>query len=227
MKRLKYYCPFGGKNYPVYAVCGSLMLAMVIGAIENLRPLTALAVTLLLPLAALIACYFYEHRLTDGEMQIMAESSYPLWHPVPDELKELLRHRHASPSPTLVFGAVVGVLFTILLSLNMGGFRTFNVTPLFFTAFVLIVVFIFDYLRRSAWLNMDDSAVFALVPIDHMYDVEHRNSRTRTVSFTSYMVFYLPDGRYVLRVKKGEGDCDTLAIFKCRGFLTWLPFTNH
>ena len=38
------------------------------------------------------------------------------------------------------------------------------------------------------------------------------------------MVFYLPDGRYVLPVAQGDGDTDTLAVFKSHGFITWLPF---
>ena len=221
MKRLKYRCLFGGKIYPYYAVIGAFIFGMtrVIS-----KPTTTRTVLFLigLPLLALVVCFFFEHRLTDGEMQIMSESSYPLWNPVPEELKALLKQQYASPSPILIVVCILAVLIVMPVTYLVSGGENIPLQPLVITAAIVGFAFIIDFLRRAAWTHIDDSAVFALIPIDHMYDVEHRNKNNSF--FRSYMVFYLPDGRYVLPVAQGDGDTDTLAVFKSHGFITWLPF---
>ena len=224
MKRLKYVCPFGGKEYPVYAVIGALLLSMIIGVFENVSPRTMLAMVIFFPLIAVVVCFFFEHRLTDGEMQIMSESSYPLWNPVPPELRALVADRHRTIPTALLIICVTAVLCVMPVSFMTRSGDGISVGPLVVVALIIGGAILVDSMRRSAWMNMDDSAVFTLVPIDHMYDVEHKNNRSRITTYSSYMVFYLPDGRYVLPVKKGEGATDTLAIFKYRGFVTWLPF---
>ena len=221
MKRLKYRCLFGGKIYPYYAVMGAFIFGMTL---VIPKPTTTRTVLFLigLPLLALVVCFFFEHRLTDGEMQIMSESSYPLWNPVPEELKALIRQQFSSPSPILIAVCIVAVLIVMPVTYLVSGGENIPLEPLIITAAIVACAFIFDYLRRVVWVHIDDTAVFAIIPIDHMYDVEHKNKNRST--YRSYMVFYLPDGRYVLPVAQGDGDTDTLAVFKCHGFITWLPF---
>ena len=106
--------------------------------------------------------------------------------------------------------------------------------PFLIFAFVGVIAFICLLIRKGIganWLNMDDSAVWIKVPIDHMYDVTHHSRSGSYRRFggydrewtTSYLVFYLPDGKYILPVPKGGGDNNTVVIVKYGRSVTWLP----
>ena len=77
---------------------------------------------------------------------------------------------------------------------------------------------------RAGWKTIDNTAVFTTVPVHHMFDVVHKNRRSRSEWTESYIVVYLPDGRYVLHAQKGDGDARGITFVKYRGSVMWLPY---
>ena len=76
------------------------------------------------------------------------------------------------------------------------------------------------------WGTLDETAVYTIIPIDHMYDVKHRGKHGAEW-YESYLVFYQPDGRYTLHAKDGDGDANCVVIVKYHGLVTWLPYREE
>ena len=223
MKRLKYQCPFGGKQYPIYAAFVSFMLAPMIGIPLDVS-FTAMALIMAgLPVAALIVCFFIEQHLTAGERAIIADTAYPLWMPAPPELQEAVRNAKSKPSPILftLIIPLIGLEFAILFPEHSEPNKGLAMVILL----LYVGVFLADWFMRGEWQHADDTTVYTMVDIHHMYDVEHHDKHnTWTVS---YLVFYQPDGRYVLRAERGMGNVNSIYILKYRGMVIWIPAYDY
>lgn len=242
MKRLKYRCLLGGKTYPAYVICALLFL-MLFGSIE-FPPLLAL-----LPFAligALGICIFLEHSLSDSERRMVSRLEYPLWQSMTPEIRQLVISQQESTqidlTQLIIAASLVGGMGFLFVSVpprnGHSMLYTHPAIPFLVFAFVGILAFIFLLIRKGIganWLDMDDSAVWIKVPIDHMYDVTHHNHGGRYAKFgscdiewtKSYLVFYLPDGKYILPVPKGGGESNTVLIVKYGKAVTWLPIYEH
>ena len=67
-----------------------------------------------------------------------------------------------------------------------------------------------------------------VIPIDHRFDIKHSRrfgniGSERWEWFRHYLVFYLPDGRYVLPAGPGSGYAKALVIVQYKGSLAWYP----
>ncbi|HBI85699.1 MAG TPA: hypothetical protein DDX71_05355 [Ruminococcus sp.] len=223
MKRLKFQCLYGGKMYPLYAAMASFFVAplMVGPAMQSFA--AALVVMFIMPVITLIVCYFIEQHLTVAERAIVEETAYPLWMPAPFELLEAARNYKSKPS-AFIFAAIVP-----LIGLELGCLLPergdSNPTLAGFILLLFAGLCLLDWYLRGEWQHADSSTVYTKVDIHHMYDVEHHNKSNSWME--SYLVFYQPDGRYVLHAPKGMGDVKSIYILKYRGMVIWLPAYDY
>lgn len=232
MKRLKRSHLFNGKTYPYYATIIVMFVCMFSGI--GFTPMFAL--TPLMIILTLVICFIRENTLSDSERRMISQLPYPLWEPVTPEIRQLVteqqEHSQLTFTGMILSSAVLGGLaFGVMVTPSRGSRSSFLNPPaaLGIAALIAAITFICLLIRNGIsenWLEMDDSAVYTKVPIDHMYDVIHHGKHGRTW-ITSYLVFYQPDGRYVLSAPKGCGDCNTVIIVKYGKALTWMPIYEH
>ncbi len=231
MKRLKFACPFGGKQYPFYlALIAPMVIALLL--VMGDHAMLAMGAMFLLPIGILVGCFFFEQHLTPDERVIIAETEPPLWNPLTESLQERLRFEEKntgeSPLPLFLFIGAFPIIFIIV---------TMGVNALSVVIAAVIVLVIIAFILAGAhqseiWSRMDDTAVYIEVPVHHMYDVRHTRSRrhrgwlfdygTRDEWFVSYLVFYLHNGRYILRAPVGAGDAHSVIIVKFGNSIRWL-----
>ena len=231
MKRLKYQSPFGGHQYPliITLICASAICP--IGLISDL-PFPLRLPMVLSPLIAPVVCYFIIHHLTPDEKHMIENMAYPLWQPVTQEIKARVCAEQSdsqmSLSSILIAGVTTGgfaAVFCILPGKRGRRALASPETAVVIGMIVAVITVIYLMISKGVganWLEIDDSAVYLQIPIDHMYDVEHHGRYGRTW-VESYLVFYQPDGRYILHAPRGSGDCNTVTVVKYGKALTWFP----
>ncbi len=223
MKRLKYACLFGGHQYPYYlCMCGIALPAFLLGT-KRVTPSAAFGMMILLPFIVLAVCRLMIQRLRPEEAEKIAASVPPLWLPAD---AALLRDLHAQV-PAFSTAAIVGI--SCAAALSPLSFIPDDQGNMHFSIFLIcalavVLILLLDGRRRNLWRQADETAAYAVIPIDHMYELTHFYRRsTRRVS---YLVFYQPDGRYVLRAKPGSGGKDFIAVIQFRGSVFWMPHSG-
>lgn len=235
MKRLKLYCPFHGKYWPLIAAAIAALAAWSHASSHDWPETGVRAVLFLAPLAVLAVCYFIIQRPSAAERELIADADYPLWVPADENILRAVieQKQHFSSGMTHVLLYLGVFAFAAVLPGRRGGEPNFTAAAVF--ALIAGAVAIVDTLLRSRWQSADQSALMAVVPIDHMFDVLH-TSRGSNINpwidrrewYTSYLVFYLPDGRYVLPAYSNAGYAKVVVIVKYNGMLTWIPCAeNH
>ncbi len=221
MKRLKLSCLFGGKKYPFYALLAGLFVipAAAEGFLDPELPLLLL-ILLLGELIIAFICWFIEHHLSPEERETCSSMLPPLWEPVSEAVLNELGEQ--SDHVSREAGAAIGVGALLAVSNLLPNRRTLEIHPraAFFFGIAAAAVFAVDLFRRMLWKNVDSSAVCTEIPIDHMYEVTH-HSRRRTWT-ESYLVFYQPEGKYILKAKPGCGDAGKIVVVKYHGMVTWV-----
>ncbi len=231
MKWMKYSCPFGGKQYPFYlAMIAPMVIALLL--VMGDHAVLAMAAMFLLPIGILVGCFFVEQHLTPDERTIITETDPPLWNPLTEPLMERLRFEAKntgdSPLPMFLFIGAFPIIFIVA---TMG----VNAVSVVIAAVIVLVIIAFLLAgshQSEIWSQVDDTAVYIEVPIHHMYDVRHTHSRRhrgwlfdyreRDEWFVSYLVFYLHDGRYILRAPVGAGDAHSVIIVRFGNSTRWL-----
>ena len=232
MKRLKLYCPFHGKYWPLIAALFSL-IAVWCSTLKKEWPQEIInALLLFVPLGVLIVCYIIIQRPSAAERDLIAGAEYPCWVPADEKVLRAVKDQKQQLSPGIVRVLLYIGVFA-LASVLPGGHDSepsFGLAAFF--ALLAGIILAADMLLRSRWQSADQSAVMTKVPIDHMFDIVHRYGRRqwewqfnieRPERTTSYAVFYQPDGRYVLPVNEGAGYAKSLIIVQYNGMLAWVP----
>lgn len=230
MKRLKYSCPFGGKKYPFFL---ATVLPLVVGyalAFHGNVQLMMSAI-LLLPIVILVVCFLIEQHMTPYEKEIVDATEPPLWQPITQDMQERIRaqERPLEDSPIRVILCSCGI-FVAFFFVYFGCNGISIALAAIVTLSVLVCFFVYN--RSDIWSQVDDTAVYIEVPIHHMYDVRHTARRRRLflhyyiddcdVWYVSYLVFYLHNGRYTLRVPPGGGTAHSVVILKFQDHIRWL-----
>ena len=225
MKRLKFLCPFGGKKYPSVALALGLIIPMILSTKGVISVDTAFWLMIFLTVFFLGICFYLANRLTKEEQSIVERTAAPLWEPVTPELVELMQgttERFNNTEVTLISIAIIMGIMGIMPDPRSGGTRTYILAIGFLFAAATVAL---HFLRRVIWRSLDETAVYTVIPVHDIYDVTHR---TRHGSYTiSYLVFYQPDGRYVLKAKPGTADAGAIAVVKFHGLMTWIPYTKN
>lgn len=230
MKWMKYSCPFGGKQYPwILAMTVPWIIATVFAFSGNV--VLMMFSMFLLPFVVLLICFLIEQQLTPDEKEIVAETEPPLWQPITKELQERVREEEMpkgeSPLPMIL--CICGFIAAFFLVLF--GFNGISIAIAAVAALIVLVFFLVSANQSELWSQVDDTAVYIEVPIHHMYDVRHSRRNRRTIFnygtspevwYVSYLVFYLHDGRYTLRVPQGGGTAQSVVILKFQGHTRWL-----
>lgn len=227
MKRLKIQCPFGGKTYPAIASAVVGFAALTFCSFNMNLPWDSTVLAMVLAVfVVLLLCYGWEQHLTPAEEEAIANAQYPLWEPVNEDIVDRVRSLKWFIS---LNGALAGCLFLFLGLItglpNLVREGGFGISALLFLIGMIIITV--DFFRCMLWRSIDETAVYTFIPIDHMYDVTHHHNDGDYT--TSYLVFYLPDGKYVLRARAGSGDYGAIAVVKFHHMITWVsvPSTRY
>lgn len=228
MKRLKFYCPFGGKQYPLIAVaCATSIVAYLLHSFDISVVISSMIWT---PICVLVVCFFIEQRLTPDEQAIVAETEPPMWNPVTPELIEHMRCAEHPDKRKKLFSAIRIPLIVCITAVIGYRLSLFNTVQCFLIILICIIAVIVQLRESELWAQIDETAVYIDVPIHHMYDVKHTKRRRHpalskqeaTEWYVSYLVFYLHDGRYVLKAPAGAGYADIVRIVKFHHRIRWM-----
>lgn len=234
MKRLKYSCPFGGKTYPrVVTVVATSMMFLVMRRDAG-HPIFLIAI-LLTALLSLGVCFFIEQSLSPGEKELVANAELLDWKPVTEGI--LFRVQTETRMPSMLWLISIAALAVLMILPLRAAEESHLVAMLFPVGLILAAlgIFIAEYLRTMFWKSIDESAEYVIVPIDHIYDVHHTRRRKGTAFRPSeviewdetYIVCYLPDGRYILKNNALLEYTHHVAFVRQGSHVTWLPMTDE
>lgn len=214
---LRYSCPFGGKHYPFYVILATVWAIVILALLKQWDGTGYYVAIFLIPALELVGCALYEHHLNTEDQQMVAEAEQPLWEPLSDELAEAAAQYAARP---LTSSEITSMLLILVSSpmILWSGMKPLRPIGLL-TALVCIVFLVLSVLSRMHWREIDGTAAAARVPISHMYDVEDRLLHL----YHSYLVFYLPDGKYTVKARPGSGLARAVYLITYRGRVMWLP----
>ena len=219
MKRLKYRHLFYGESIPVifsmFVAC-LVIIAMLDIVLNNMEygfmylSVVSIAVILL----TLVVDYVIIHHLTPDEKKKITEASPPEWKRLPDRMKDEFQTDKKSSliSSAIVIGFVLIFAFLVMLS---KGVETMLITLAVILPVTLICLAIYA-IWEHIWANMDDSAIYTKIEVDHAFEGE----RLRFGGRRKFIVFYLPDGKYVLETDDYFPPANIIVIkYKC--FIRW------
>ena len=226
MKRLKYICPFGGKQYPLFLAAISVLVPLFGLLFSDITPYFRMLMMFACPLAVLTACFFWEQSLTDDEREICNSCAMPLWLPANPALAEAVRKRTGYPNRYTFSVGLICLFFSVSFLVPVAG--TTGAVPTAAACCMApgAVFIVLQLIHTYLWSTVDETTVYTIIPIDHMYDVRH-TGKNGNVWYESYLVFYQPDGRYTLHARKGDGNANAVVIVKHRGLVTWLPYKEE
>ena len=232
MKRLKYMHLFCGKSWPLPIIIISGIFGPVFAIIhDSAHPVLW---GILPPVILTIGFIIFFRIPDDHDIQARRDASYPLWNPLTPALQDYIRQKEEQTFLSVpAMGAIAAVVAGIAFAISRVPPRNHREPPLsleqsgIFTLIIGSIVFfglVWQQHRSRVWYDADSSAVYTTVPIDHFFDVTRHGKHETWID--SYLVFYLPDGRYILKAPQNSGSADSVTIIKYRGMLRWEILTD-
>lgn len=217
MKRLKYRHLFYGKSIPVMlSLFGVLLLIISVPALDIIKNelgyIYFLTGSIALILLTLAVDYAVIHRLKPDEKKKIAESSLPKWKKLPDKMKKKFRidKKNSLISMAAAIGLELTAAFIVMLA---DGVQTM-LAALEVLMPVTLICFAVYAVWEHIWANMDDSAIYTRIEVDHSFEGERTRGGRR-----HFIVFYLPDGKYVLETYGIPPKNIVVIKYKC--FIRW------
>lgn len=217
MKRLKYRHLFYGKSIPVMlSLLGVLLLITSVTALDIIKNelgyIYFLTGSIALILLTLAVDYAVIHRLKPDEKKKIAESSLPKWKKLPDKMKKKFRidKKNSLISMAAAIGLELTAAFIVMLA---DGVQTMLVA-LEVLMPVTLICFAVYAVWEHIWANMDDSAIYTRIEVNHSFEGERTRGGRR-----HFIVFYLPDGKYVLETYGIPPKNIVVIKYKC--FIRW------
>ncbi len=220
MKRLKYRHLFYGKITPVFLSIFAVFLVItsidviLLDYIENelyyiYLPIGSISIILL----TLFVDYAIIHHLKPEEKKKIAETGMPEWKKLPDRMKKKFRidKKDSLISTAVLIGLELIVAFIVLLADGITTMLVSLEVLLPVTFIVLACYAVWEHI----WANMDDSAIYTRIKVDHSFLGE----RLRGGGRRTFIVFYLPDGKYVLETYGTIPQNIVVIKYKC--FIRW------
>lgn len=224
--KLRMLCPFMGYGTKLTAITGVVTAAMAILFFFLFEaPVTGCCFGLVL---TLIGWIWWSGRLTAEDRGYMEEAEYPLWMPLTDEDRERLGKRNY----LILWWMSIPIIITLFLFFRFPDSKTAPDTEAGWAAFhtieillylVIIVGVFLGWLNSKQWKQLDDTACVAEFPIRHRYSIVDRDKYGEAVY--NYMVFYTPDGKFVLQ--QNGSHCDRVRIIRFRGMVTYLEVDDR
>ncbi|MCM1132254.1 MAG: hypothetical protein NC340_02160 [Ruminococcus flavefaciens] len=217
MKRLKYRHLFYGKSLPLiislFSTCLAVTSVTAINIIKSEWGYIYLAIgSVVFFLLILAVCYAVIHRLKPDEKKKIAEASPLKWKKLPDCMKKKF---HIDKKSSLISSAVlIGLelifFFFIMLIKGMETMLVGLEVALPVTLICLACCAVWEHI----WANMDNTAIYTRIKVDHWFYGERTRGGRR-----KYIVFYLPDGKYVLETFGIPPQNIVVIKYKC--FIRW------
>ena len=217
MSFLRISSPFGGKTYPIISAVLADYLIVIVGLLCSWGAEYVLLCDLCASAVILFGAFVLEHRLSPAEHDLIADAQFPVWSPAPPDLQNAVRVKMRPLNLRLLF--VLGFA-GFLISASF----LFFPHPLLHVFCLLVlsaVIFLCDFIRRSNWRTIDDSACCITVPVHHRYAIVRQGKWEER-----YLVLYLPDGRYILKAPYRSDAPDGVTFVKYHNMYTWLPYYN-
>lgn len=222
MKRLKYRHLFYGKSIPVmFSLFVVLLLITSVIALDIIKSewgyIYHMIGSIALILFTLAVDYAVIHRLKPDEKKKIAEASPPKWKKLPDRMKKKFKFdiKESLISVSSLIGLELIVAFIMMLLKGVETMLVMLEVVLPVTLICLASYAVWEHI----WANMDDSAIYTRIEVDHSFKVKY-TTRAGTKNYRNYIVFYLPDGKYVLEVSAGFVPKNIVVIkYKC--FIRW------
>lgn len=193
MKWYKHQCPFCGRGSIVAVIC---MLSLFFVPLIQDTPLLACIAIILFVCFVILLSYLILHMLSDEE-KMLIEYSEPLeWVNMDDELVQKIREKKKISWLTVVILLGIALVFSFGLADGMK-YRSLE-TPFMFLIDMVLCFLIFFVYYRNKWGKLDCSAEYACPVVDHVKSITEHTKHGKVVH--NYAVFYLPDGRYMLKV---------------------------
>ncbi len=231
MKRLRFYSPFHGHYWPLIAAVISAIAAGAV-AVSNEWPAAVVYLLLLsVPIVVLAVSYIIIQMPSRAEREMIANAAYPLWVQADEKILRAVKDQKQQLSP-----GVIRVLIALGLLAVSSLVPKYSSEPEFGAAIVFAMTGMFvlgaDMLLRHKWQSADQSALMTVIPIDHRFDIKHSRrfgniGSERWEWFRHYLVFYLPDGRYVLPAGANAGYAEVLIIVQYNGMYAWIPCAQY
>ncbi|MDE6832729.1 MAG: hypothetical protein K2J39_00550, partial [Ruminococcus sp.] len=158
--------------------------------------------------------YVIIHHLTPDEKKKISGASPPEWKQLPDRMKSNFQ----TDKRAFLFSVVVVLVFEFVVAffvLLREGFKTMLITLAVVVSATIIFCVVFA-VWEHIWANMDDSAVYAKIEVDHAFEGE----RLRFGGRRKFIVFYLPDGKYVLETDSNFIP-ENIVVIKYKCFIRW------
>ncbi|MDE6519545.1 MAG: hypothetical protein K2K91_03665 [Ruminococcus sp.] len=215
MKRLKYRHLFYGKIIPIMlSIFGAFfVMTPILDTIKNkwgyIYHMIGSVALILLTLAV---DYAVIHRLKPDEKKKIAEASPLKWKKFPDRFKKKFR---IDKKEALIYMAnLIGLeLIAALIVMIAGGVTAMLVSLEILLPATLICLATYA-VWEHIWANMNDSAIYTRIEVDHSFEGEMARGGRR-----KFIVFYLPDGKYVLEtygyIPKN------IIVIKYKRFIRW------
>lgn len=219
MKRLKYRHLFYGKTIPILLSISAVylvimpILVLILSDIENeFYHIYFVIINISIILLTLAVDYAVIHRLKPDEKKKIAEASPPEWKKLPDRMKKKFRIDKKSSliSSAVLIGFELIVFFFIMLIKGVETILVGLAVVLPVTLIVLACYAVWEHI----WANMDDTAIYTRIEVDHWFYGERTRGGRR-----KYIVFYLPDGKYVLETFGIPPQNIVVIKYKC--FIRW------
>lgn len=217
MKRLKYRHLFYGKSLPlIISLFGTCFVVISVTALDIIKSewgyiyLLIGSIALFLLILA-VGCAVIHHLKPDEKKKI-AEASPPVWKKLPDRMKKKF---HIDKKSSLISSAVlIGLeLIFFFFIMLIKGVETMLVGLAVVLPVTLICLACYA-VWEHIWANMDDTAIYTRIEVDHWFYGEGTRGRRR-----KYIVFYLPDGKYVLETFGIPPQ--NIVVIKYRCFIRW------
>ncbi len=213
--KLKMICPFCGYGFRVFTVVMLVCIVPMVVHHSNLK-LAVISTTIVAIIATAVG-YLWCNRLNTVDLRAMEESELPLWTPVTAIDKGMVRTKMKFDK---MIWLVIGTMFSAaaVMYVVFKNKTEFSYVKIFIAAIICgIVVASIFYLRSRLWNKIDNSALAAEIPVSSVYTVTNYGRYSSTTN--TYMVIYLPDGKYVLPQKN---ICRKIRLIQFDGMLTYI-----
>jgi len=234
MKRLKYLHPFAGKVFPLHIMGAAFIVGIFLPLKFDFGDPAVCGIVLSLAAGAIMSVILHIHDEHDKDA--IANASYPLWNPLPDKMLANIRQTEQLNQISvkvmlMIAGGIGGVIFVLMLLPNKHDTSLTRKPEQAFTIALMIGSVAFGVIlalqfRSRIWEQIDETAVYTKIPIDHFYDVTHHGKRGEKW-IVSYIVFYLPDGKYIIKAKEGSGWAENVTVVRFRSMIRCMTLREN
>lgn len=243
MKKLKYSCFLYGHTYPL--PLGTVLASFSAFFLQHYFQLNTAAFILffiLIFILVLIICGSFIRRLSHEEKQRIADAPLLLWQPLPAAELEQLRSSLKTMSTRML--KILEGFFAAAFILLLYFFRNDPVMGWIcaLSAAACAIGILLHYRHSCVWSQIDETAEYVRIPVHHCftktrYTGEGRHSLPRLEEsysemyqraqaekrIESYLVCYLPDGKYVFYNQTGILYPEYIRIIRFQDHFQWIP----